>query len=164
MTDEKKYKIVIFGAFGAGKTTLVRTIDPHSRHIEADGPGGTTTVALDYGRLQADGGSIHLFGTPGQERFEFAREVISRGMDGAILLVDVTSVPDDFTQHLFDSLSAAEVPHVVFLNKCGNVGADPESWKKQFGRSPVWEVSALDKKQSIRAVCNFVDTLPKIDG
>ena len=90
MAEEKKLKIVIFGAFGAGKTTLIKTIDPESKHIEANCAGGTTTVALDFGRIQKDGCHIHIFGTPGQERFEFAREIIATGMDGAILLVDAT--------------------------------------------------------------------------
>jgi len=160
MTDEKKCKIVIFGAFGAGKTTLIRTLDPESTHVEADCTGGTTTVALDYGRLQVNGYSVYLFGTPGQERFGFAREIISKGMDGAILIVDATSLPDDFTKHLFDSLSSDKVPFVIFLNKCENIGANPELLKKQFRTSPVWTVSALDKKQSIRALGNFVVTLP----
>jgi small GTP-binding protein len=160
MTDEKKCKIVIFGAFGAGKTTLVKTLDQESSHVEADCTGGTTTVALDYGRLQVNGHSVYLFGTPGQERFEFAREIISKGMDGAILLVDATSMLDDFTKHLYDSLSSARVPLVVFLNKCENIGTNPELLKKQFGTSAVWTVSALDKKQSIKAISNFVETLP----
>jgi len=160
MTDEKKYKIVIFGAFGAGKTTLVKTLDPGSRHVEADCTGGTTTVALDYGRLQVNGFSVYLFGTPGQERFEFAREIISRGMDGAILIVDATSMLDDFTRHLYDTLTSARVPLVIFLNKCENIGANPELLKNQFGISPVWTVSALDKNQSIKAIGNFVETFP----
>jgi small GTP-binding protein len=160
MADEKKLKIVVFGAFGAGKTTLIKTIDPQSKHVEANCAGGTTTVALDFGRIQRDEYHIHMFGTPGQERFEFAREIISKGMDGAILLVDATSSPDDFTRHLHDSLSSARVPMVVFLNKCGNVGANPELLKKQFGTSPVWIVSALDREQSIEALSIFVQTLP----
>jgi small GTP-binding protein len=160
MNDEKKCKIVIFGAFGSGKTTLVKTLDPESRHVEADCAGGTTTVALDYGRLQVNGVNVHLFGTPGQERFGFAREIIARGMDGAILLVDATGMPDDFTAHLYGSLSSAKVPFVVFLNKCEEIGADQELWKKEFGTSPVWTVSALDRKQSVKALGNFVETLP----
>jgi uncharacterized protein len=118
MAEETKLKIVVFGAFGAGKSTLIKTLDPESKHIEANCAGGTTTVALDFGRVQMDGCHIHLYGTPGQERFEFAREIIATGMDGAILLVDVTSPMDEFTRHLSDSLHAARVPFVVFLNKC----------------------------------------------
>src|SRR5512136_2188279 len=130
MPDDKKCKIVIFGAFGAGKTTLIKTLDPGSSHVEANCAGGTTTVALDYGRVQANGIHIHIFGTPGQERFEFAREIIGRGMDGAILLVDATSPVDDFVHHLYNSITAAKIPVVMFLNRCDNIGAQPELAKR----------------------------------
>jgi len=160
MNDGKKCKIVVFGAFGAGKSTLIKSIDPESRHVEAACPGGTTTVELDYGRVQVDGINVHLFGTPGQERFEFAREIIAKGMDGAILLVDATSEPDDLTCHLFDSLSAAKIPLAIFLNKCENVGANPELLEKQFEAYPVWKISALDRKQSLHALGSFVGSIP----
>jgi small GTP-binding protein len=160
MTEEKRYKIVVFGAFGAGKTTLVKTLDPESTHVEADCAGGTTTVALDFGRVLMDGNHIHIFGTPGQERFEFAREIIGKGMDGAILLVDVTSPVDDFIHHLHDSLCAARIPFVIFLNKCDSVGARPELIKNEFSNAFIVNVSAKDRKQSLEALCTFAQTLP----
>jgi hypothetical protein len=160
MTNEKKCKIVVFGAFGAGKSTLIKTLDPESKHVEADCPGGTTTIALDFGRVLINGCHVHIFGTPGQERFEFAREIVGTGMDGAILLFDATSQPDDFTRHLYTSLTAANIPFVVFLNRCESVGARPEELKDQFGSSAVWMVSALDRDQSLAALERFVITLP----
>jgi small GTP-binding protein len=159
MAEEKKFKIVIFGAFGAGKTTLIKTIDPESKHIEANCAGGTTTVALDFGRIQKDDCRIHIFGTPGQERFEFAREIIGTGMDGAILLVDATSQIDDFTRHLSDSLHAAKVPFIVFLNKCDVTGANPAVFSGQFGLSEIRKVSAKDRRQCMEAVLQFAGTL-----
>src|SRR5665647_178094 len=155
MPDEKKCKIVIFGAFGAGKTTLIKTLDPGSSHVEANCAGGTTTVALDYGRVQVNGIHIHIFGTPGQERFEFAREIIGRGMDGAILLIDVTSPVDDFIHPLHDSLCAARIPFVIFLNKCDNIGAQPELIQKEFRNTVMVKVSATDRQQSLDALCRF---------
>jgi small GTP-binding protein len=160
MADETKLKIVIFGAFGAGKTTLIKTIDPESKHIEANCAGGTTTVALDFGRIVANGCHIHIYGTPGQERFEFAREIIATGMDGAILLVDATSQTDDFTRHLSDSLHAAKVPFIVFLNKCDGNGANPDIFNGQFGSSEIRNVSAKDRQQCMDAVLQFARTLP----
>jgi len=159
MAEETKLKIVIFGAFGAGKTTLIKTIDPESKHIEANCAGGTTTVALDFGRIQNDGCHIHIYGTPGQERFEFAREIIANGMDGAILLVDATSQIDDFTRHLSDSLHEAKVPFIVFLNKCEDVGANPDIFRGQFGSSEIRKVSAKDRRQCMDAVLQFAVTL-----
>ena len=159
MADESKLKIVIFGAFGAGKSTLIKTLDPESKHIEANCAGGTTTVALDFGRIQNNGCHIHIYGTPGQERFEFAREIIAKGMDGAILLVDATSPLDEFTCHLSDSLHSAKVPFVVFLNKCDGEGANPDAFTGQFGLSEVRKISAKDKRQCMDALLQFAGTL-----
>jgi small GTP-binding protein len=160
MTEEKRCKIVVFGAFGAGKTTLVKTLDPESTHVEADCAGGTTTVALDFGRVLMDGNHIHIFGTPGQERFEFAREIIGKGMDGAILVVDATSPVDDFIRHLYDSLTSAKIPFVIFLNKCDTIGARPEIIEKEFRTAIIRKVSAKDRKQSLEALGTFAQTLP----
>ncbi|MDD1682833.1 MAG: GTP-binding protein [Methanoregula sp.] len=155
MEEEIKFKIVVFGAFGAGKTTLIKTIDPESKHIEANCTGGTTTVALDFGRIQKDAYHIYIYGTPGQERFEFAREIIATGMDGAILLVDTTSPLDEFTRHVSDSLLSAKVPFVVFLNKYDCIGANPDMFGGLFGSSEIRKVSAKDRRQSMDAVIQF---------
>jgi len=160
MPETIKQKIVIFGAFGAGKTTLIKTIDPDSTHIEANCAGGTTTVALDFGRVEMDGRHLHIYGTPGQERFEFAREIIAKGMDGAVLLVDAGSPVDEFTRHLYSSLTAAKVPLVVILNKCEAEGPIPAGIAAEFGTTPVWIVSALNRKQCLDALHRFAGTLP----
>jgi small GTP-binding protein len=161
MADESKLKIVVFGAFGAGKSTLIKTLDPESKHIEANCAGGTTTVALDFGRILHNGCHIHVYGTPGQERFEFAREIIAKGMDGAILLVDVTSPPDEFTCHLSDSLQCAKVPFVVFLNKCDGDGVNLDAFSGQFSLSEVRKISAKDKRQCMDALLQFAGTLTR---
>jgi hypothetical protein len=160
MTEEKRCKIVVFGAFGAGKTTLVKTLDPESTHVEADCAGGTTTVALDFGRVIMDGNHIHIFGTPGQERFEFAREIIGKGMDGAILVIDATSPVDDFIHHLYNSLTSAQIPFVIFLNKCDTIGARPDLIEKEFRVAIIRKVSVKDRKQSLEALWTFAQTLP----
>ena len=159
MDQDKKCKIVVFGAFGAGKTTLIKTLDPASSHVEATCTGGTTTVALDYGRVQLNGTHIHIFGTPGQERFEFAREIIGRGMDGAILLVDATSPVDDFIHHLYDSLSSSGIPVVIFLNKCDSIDAHPATIQMEFSGAHIMQVSVLDRQQSLEAMSAFALTL-----
>ncbi|MCK9579473.1 MAG: GTP-binding protein [Methanoregula sp.] len=165
MADETKLKIVVFGAFGAGKSTLVKTLDPLSKHIEANCAGGTTTVALDFGRIENNGCHIHLYGTPGQDRFEFAREIIAKGMDGAVLLVDVTTPMDEFTRHLSDTLHAAKVPFVVFLNKCDGAGANPDAFTCQFGTSEVRKISAKDPRQCKEMLLQFAGTLiPRPNG
>ncbi len=161
---EDKLKIVVFGAFGAGKTTLIKTLDPQSKHVEADGVGGSTTIALDFGKVEVNGRHVYLFGTPGQERFEFAREIIGKGMDGAILLVDATCPFDEFVRHLYDSLTGSHIPFVVMINKYEEVGAQPAALKKHMGGVPVHTISAKNRQVAFNTLCTFVATLPHGHG
>jgi hypothetical protein len=161
---EEKFKIVVFGAFGAGKSTLIQTLDPQAKHIEAECTGGSTTIALDYGRVQIGEKRVYLYGTPGQERFEFAREIIGKGMDGAILLVDVTSPVDEFVAHLSTSISTEHIPFIVFLNKCDAVGAQPDAAKAYFSGAKAIIVSAKDRRGARDALERFISTLRSHSG
>ena len=97
----KIYKFVITGAFNAGKTTFVNTLSDIStvntdraiRDSIESAIKASTTTALDYGQVQMDEAlTVHLFGTPGQPRFDFMRHILSKGMDGFVFLVDAGSL------------------------------------------------------------------------
>ena len=91
-------KIVVTGPFAAGKTTLIRTISEITvlsteRGITDDTKArkAETTVAMDFGRITIDRDLVlYLFGTPGQERFDFMWEILGEGMLGYVLLVDAS--------------------------------------------------------------------------
>ena len=93
-----QYKIVFSGPVGAGKTTAigaVSDIPPVVTDVQASDEVAqmkdATTVAMDYGVLDLDSGErVHLFGTPGQERFDFMWEILSEGALGLLLLVTNT--------------------------------------------------------------------------
>lgn len=88
-------KILITGAMGSGKTTFVRAVsetdvvetDEHTRELTGK---TRTTVALDYGEMTVDDRRVHLFGTPGQERFAYMWELLSKGADAMVVLLDAT--------------------------------------------------------------------------
>ncbi len=89
-------KLIFTGPVGAGKTTAIASISDRPP-IQTDAAASdltglrksTTTVALDYGVLHLpDGGKLHLYGTPGQERFDFMWDVLTEGGIGLILLID----------------------------------------------------------------------------
>lgn len=90
------YKIIFSGPVGAGKTTAIGSIsDIEPFKTEETAMDETadrkelTTVAMDYGMLKLDSGErIHLYGTPGQERFNFMWEILTDGGLGLILLAD----------------------------------------------------------------------------
>ena len=158
-------KIVVTGPFSAGKTTLIRTIseitvlstekditdETRSRKAE-------TTVAMDFGRITIDRDLVlYLFGTPGQDRFDFMWEILGEGMLGYILLVD--SDRPDSLEEAVGILEAfrrmARVPFVVALNRSpGITPADEASVRStlQLGLDvPVVPCDATDR-ESVKAV------------
>ena len=97
-----QYKVLITGPVGAGKTTAICSasdIEPIVTDAistdESKKKSGKSTVAMDYGVISMEAWQkIHLYGTPGQERFNFMWDVLSakKGI-GLILLLD-NSRPD----------------------------------------------------------------------
>jgi small GTP-binding protein len=158
-------KIVVTGPFSAGKTTLIRTISEitvlstekdisdHTRSRKAE-----TTVAMDFGRITIDRDLVlYLFGTPGQDRFDFMWEILGEGMLGYILLVD--SSREDSLEEAVGILAAfrkmAHVPFVVALNRAA--GIDPSDEEKvrsvlELGEDvPVVPCDATDR-ESVKSV------------
>nr|WP_116247068.1 ATP/GTP-binding protein [Nocardiopsis sp. FIRDI 009] len=123
-------KIVVAGGFGAGKTTLVSALsEVESLHTEEvmttesvglDDLAGvedktTTTVALDFGRITLDESTVvYLFGTPGQRRFSYMWEELTRGALGAVVLADTRRLTDSFD--VIDFFEERRVPFVVAVN------------------------------------------------
>jgi hypothetical protein len=93
-----EHKIIFGGPVGAGKTTAIAAIsDIPVVNTEAKPSDdiaklkATTTVAMDYGILNLGGDAkVHLYGTPGQERFSFMWDILSMGGMGFVLLLDNT--------------------------------------------------------------------------
>ncbi|WP_446811217.1 GTP-binding protein [Methylomonas sp. 2BW1-5-20] len=93
-----QYKIIFTGPVGAGKTTAINAISDVPP-VKTDAAASdmtknrkaSTTVAMDYGVMNLAGGEkIHLYGTPGQERFDFMWDILTNGGIGLILLLDNT--------------------------------------------------------------------------
>lgn len=97
----REYKLIFAGSMGAGKTTAIAAISeipPVSTEVrntdQATHAKATTTTAMDYGEITLpDGGKLRLYGTPGQDRFDFMWKILSRGALGIVILVD-NSRPD----------------------------------------------------------------------
>jgi small GTP-binding protein len=158
-------KIVVTGPFSAGKTTLIRTISEitvlstekditdHTKSRKAE-----TTVAMDFGRITIDRDLVlYLFGTPGQDRFDFMWEILGEGMLGYILLLDASR--EDSLQEAVGILAAfrkmARVPFVVALNRTEGIDEGDEARVREAlelaADVPVVPCDATDR-ESVKSV------------
>lgn len=85
-------KLIISGPVGAGKTTFIQSLSEievvNTDEVASEEIGKQkTTVAMDFGKLTLDDIPVYLFGTPGQDRFDFMWEVLCEGALGLVLLV-----------------------------------------------------------------------------
>ena len=158
-------KIVVTGPFAAGKTTLIRTIseitvlstekditdETRSRKSE-------TTVAMDFGCITIDRDLVlYLFGTPGQDRFDFMWEILGEGMLGYIVLVDANR-PDSLDEAvgiLAAFRKMARVPFVVAMNRTEGIAPGDETHVRRVlelsDDVPVVPCDAMDR-ESVKSV------------
>lgn len=103
-----QHKIIFTGSVGSGKTTAIAAIsDKKVVSTEAlasddvQSKKATTTVAMDYGVLNLhDGTRVHLYGTPGQQRFDYMWDILTAGGLGLVILVDNT-IDDPVSEMVF---------------------------------------------------------------
>ena len=156
------YKIIFSGPVGAGKTSAISAIsdiDPvttdelasdMTRKEKSD-----TTVAMDYGMIKLPGTErIHLYGTPGQQRFDFMWEILTQGGIGLILLIN-NQRPDPFQDmHFFldafkDFIGQSKVVIGVTqmdLNDKPMIEDYHLQLKNNGVKIPVFDVDAREKK------------------
>jgi len=129
-TGPSAVKIVISGGFGVGKTTFIGAISEieplttealmTDRSVGIDDASlltqkTTTTVALDFGRITLDSSLIlYLFGTPGQERFDFLWDDLATGALGSVIIADTRRIEDCYP--VLDYFEDKSTPFIVAVN------------------------------------------------
>lgn len=156
----REHKIVVLGSMAAGKSTLVRTlaqgnvVDTDVANTDEGSAKLATTVAMDYADLDLPNGDrLRLYGTPGQQRFDFIWPILLQGASGVVLLVDAAGA-DAATQldAYLDTLKqhAPQVPVVVGLSKVDlNPDFDMQGYHAQLDmRGQVLPVIPFDARDS----------------
>ena len=165
------YKVVVTGPFNVGKTEFVRTISDipivSTEKRITDHLASTkeeTTVAMDYGHVRLGDNMFHLYGTPGQPRFDFMWDILSTEMQAFLLLVDSgdrqSLLPAKQLLRVFNR--KGRVPCLVVANKQDMDNAlSVEEIGKRLGldeKTPIVPCVAIDKK-SVRNVMDELQAL-----
>lgn len=157
------FKIIVTGSFNSGKTEFIRKIS-EIEPITTDKPvsekelkeiKALTTVAMDFGRLTvSEDIIIHIYATPGQERFDFVYPLLVKNALALIILGDITdknsikAIPDYYRK--FYNLK--RLPTVVALTKVDLPNKVSEEYISQQLSSlpptvPIVKINATNKEE-----------------
>jgi signal recognition particle receptor subunit beta len=175
-TVAQSVKILVVGAFGVGKTTLIGSVSEiaplrteetmTSASVGVDSLSGlddkaTTTVAMDFGRVTVTPEVVlYLFGTPGQRRFWDLWEGLAEGAVGALVLVDTRRIEDSF--EVFDQLETRTgMPFAVAVNEFPDAPKyDPEQLREALDLlpdTPIVPCDARHKESAAHALITLVE-------
>lgn len=166
-------KIVVTGHFNSGKTQLIKTVSEipvvstEVRRRSAEiGEKQTTTIVMDFGRITVDFDTIvYLFGTPGQERFDFMWEILSRNMTGFVVMVDSTNpnAIEETSKIITYFKEISYVPYIVVANKQDLAhAASPSEIRFKLGLAnedlviPCIATQPFQASEVIRAILNEI--------
>lgn len=144
-TLAEQARFVFVGDVGAGKSTAIHTLAegevmsmdvPLSEEVQIDGK-STTTVGFDFTILRIGDVPLFLYGTPGQERFQFVADELISGAIGAILLVNLSApAPLEGCRRWLDMLAAARQPIqvVIAMNRVSLKGPSLADFRAEKNR------------------------------
>ena len=147
MTTLHEFKVVVAGPFASGKTTLINVIsDIPVVGTEVPTTGdealvkATTTVGMEYSTYATGDDEVeivlHLYGVPGQRRFDFMWDIVGDGLDGLIVIVDAGdpstwSEAVDVGRHF---VLRHDPPTVVAVNRASSA---PDALARVRGAVPI---------------------------
>lgn len=168
-------RIVLFGPMGIGKTTALRSLCGDGA-VDCDVPNldlashekATTTVGADFGIVRLDDGEeLHVYGSPGQDRFGFLRQWLLSFAVGTLVLVDVNDAQalDQVEQTLAEvQQHAPDAASLVLVARPASQAAldgFAQRLAERSGRAvPVMPVDVREREQMLDALELLAALLP----
>jgi uncharacterized protein len=167
-------RLVVTGCVGAGKSTFVRSISEievvdtdRKATDEVSDLKANTTVSMDFGKLSfGPEMSLHIYGTPGQSRFDFMWDILINKAHAYILLV-AAHRPSEFhhARRILNFMNQrAKIPMLIGVTHSDCPGAwSQENIALALGylpgnpQPPVVLVNANEKESAIAAVLTLLE-------
>lgn len=100
-------KILVIGESDSGKRTALKHVC--NSLVE--------TEAASYGKTIINHEKLQIFSPSSAERFKFMKDILSKNMDGAIIVIDNTQGITPNCQEMMNFVEEKGVPYVIFANK-----------------------------------------------
>ena len=176
-TVQQAVKILVMGAFGVGKTTMIGSVSEivplcteETMTVASEGVDDlagladkmTTTVAMDFGRITLSPRIVlYMFGMPGQRRFWDLWEGLSEGAAGALVLVDTRRLESSFEVLDLLELHKQTDPFAIAVNQFpDSIRHSPEVLREALDllpETPVVECDARDRRSSLTALAALAE-------
>ena len=167
-------RLVVTGTVGAGKSTFIRSaseievVDTDRRATdEVSDMKQNTTVSMDFGTLQfGDEMALHIYGTPGQTRFDFMWEILIERAHAYVLLI-AAHRPGEFhhARRIMNFMNQrAQIPMIIGITHGDCEGAWSNNditlalgYQDGVNHPPVISVNADDEESVVDALVTLVE-------
>jgi uncharacterized protein len=167
-------RLVVTGTVGAGKSTFIRSaseievVDTDRKATdEVSDMKQNTTVSMDFGTLQfGEEMALHIYGTPGQVRFDFMWEILIERAHAYVLLI-AAHRPSEFhhARRIMNFMNQrANIPMIIGITHGDCEGAWSSEdialalgYQDSSQRPPMVDVNADEEESVIDALITLVE-------
>lgn len=167
-------RLVVTGTVGAGKSTFIRSVSEievvdtdRKATDEVAGIKQNTTVSMDFGTLQfGEEMALHLYGTPGQVRFDFMWEILIERAHAYILLI-AAHRPSEFhhARRIMNFMNQrSHIPMIIGIthSDCDGAWSNEDialalGYQDSTNRPPIVSVNADEEESVIDALMTLVE-------
>mgnify|MGYP003465926123 FL=1 len=167
-------RLVVTGTVDAGKSTFIRSVSEievvdtdRKATDEVAGIKQNTTVSMDFGTLQfGEEMALHIYGTPGQVRFDFMWEILIERAHAYILLI-AAHRPSEFhhARRIMNFMNQrSHIPMIIGITHgdCDGAWSNEDialalGYQDSTNRPPVVSVNADEEESVIGALMALVE-------